>query len=130
MFLSVKQQIENKTASLYNEFMGLDSIMLPQLIMDEAYAYEGMQEEVISSIIVNKLRSDLVIDRQDISYGYFALDKLLHTNFSEESFVKAMDGIKNPPKNKKDASDEKLDASFFIPATCLILLVQNPSSNH
>lgn len=99
MFLSVKQQIENKTASLYNEFMGLDSIMLPQLIMDEAYAYEGMQEEVISSIIVNKLRSDLVIDRQDISYGYFALDKLLHTNFSEESFVKAMDGIKNPPKN-------------------------------
>ena len=99
LFLNVKQQIENKTAALYNEFMGLDSMMLPQLIMDEAYDYEGMQEDVIGSIILNKLRSDLVIDKYDFSYGYVVLDKLLNTSFSEESYNKAMSGLKNSPKS-------------------------------
>lgn len=98
LFLSVKQQIENRTAILYNEFMGLDSIMLPQLIMDEAYDYEGMQEEVISSIIINKLRSDLVIDKQDINYGYVVLHKLLNTSFSEEAYSESITKIKNLPK--------------------------------
>lgn len=98
MFLSVKQQIENKTAALYNEFMGLDSMMLPQLVMDEAYDYEGMQEEVIGSIIINTLRSDLVIDKYDFSYGYVVLDKLLNTSFSEESYNRAIGGVKNSPR--------------------------------
>ena len=98
LFLSVKQQIENKTAALYNEFMGLDSMMLPQLIMDEAYDYEGMQEEVISSIIMNRLRSDLFIDKHDFSYGYVVLDKLLNTSFSEESYNRAIVGVKNSPR--------------------------------
>lgn len=98
LFLSVKQQIENKTATLYNEFMGLDSMMLPQLIMDEAYDYEGLQEEVIGSIIINKLRSNLVIDKHDFSYGYVVLDKLLNTSFSEESYNKAIHALKNSPR--------------------------------
>lgn len=98
LFLSVKQQIEDQTAILYNEFMGLDSMMLPQLIMDEAYDYEGMQEEVISSIIINKLRSNLVIDKHDFSYGYLVLDKLLNTSFSEESYDKAIRALKNSPR--------------------------------
>lgn len=98
LFLSVKQQIENKTSVLYNEFMGLDTMMLPQLIMDEAYDYEGMQEEVISSIIINKLRSDLVIYKHDISYGYVVLDRLLNTSFPEDAYKRAIERINKAPK--------------------------------
>ena len=97
-FLSIKQQIENKTAALYNNFMGMDSIMLPQLVMDEAYDYDGMQEEIISSILINKLRSELVIDKQKVSYGHLVLQRLLNTKFSKETYETAIKSLKKPPK--------------------------------
>lgn len=86
LFLSVKQQIEEKTASLYDDFMGLDSALLPQLVVDEAYDYSGMEEEVISSIVMNKLSSDLSMNRKGITYGKSVLLNLLNTQYFEENF--------------------------------------------
>ena len=86
LFLSVKQQIEEKTASLYDDFMGLDSALLPQLVVDEAYDYSGMEEEVISSIVMNKLSSDLSMNRKGITYGKSVLLNLLNAEYSEENF--------------------------------------------
>lgn len=97
MFLSVKQQIEDRTAVLYHDFMGLDSMMLPQLICDEAYNYDGMQEEVILSLIVNKLREDLKLEKQQDCYGKNTLIKMLNKSFSEEDFKRAKSVVKKIP---------------------------------
>ena len=97
LFLSVKQQIEDRTAVLYNDFMGLDSMMLPQLVCDEAYNYDGMQEEVILSLIVNKLREDLKLEKQQDCYGKNALIKMLKKSFSEEDFKRAKSVVKRSP---------------------------------
>lgn len=98
LFLSVKQQIENRTATLYNDFMGLDSMLLPQLIVDEVYNYEGMQEEVILSLIVNKLRDDLRIEKQEDCYGKLVLIKLLNVEFLEDAFEYAKTVVKKAPQ--------------------------------
>ncbi|MBQ8321443.1 MAG: hypothetical protein IJX92_03665 [Clostridia bacterium] len=91
LFLSVKQQIENKTAALYNEFMGLDTMMLPQLITDEAYSYNGLEDELLKTFIMNKLRDDLKItDNSSESYIKNSIRRLLSKQVSQTAFEKAL----------------------------------------
>jgi len=108
LFLSVKQQIENRTATLYNDFMGLDSMLLPQLIVDEVYNYDGMQEEVILSLVVNKLRDDLKIEKQEDSYGKLVLIKMLNAEFSEDAFKFAKKVVKKAPKITLDEFNDRI----------------------
>ncbi|MCH5151909.1 MAG: hypothetical protein J1F65_04555 [Clostridiales bacterium] len=89
MFLSVKQQIEDRTAILYNQFMGLDSMMLPQLIADEVYSYEGLQEEVLISVVFNQLRNSVKIENNGNLYLKSVVNKLLKKEFTEEDFKRA-----------------------------------------
>lgn len=91
LFLSAKQQIESITAILYNEFMGLDTMMLPQLIADESYSYDGLEDELLKTFIMNKLRDDLKItDDSSESYIKNSIKRLLSKQVSQTSFEKAL----------------------------------------
>lgn len=105
MFLSVKHQIEDRTAALYNQFMGLDSMMLPQLIADEVYNYEGLQDEVLISVIFNQLRNSVKIENNGNWYLQSVVNKLLKREFSEENFNRA--------KEKVDTFSKNLDFEKF-----------------
>ena len=92
LFLSVKQQIENKTSVLYNDFKGLDTMMLPQLITDEAYSYYGLEDELLKTFIMNKLCDNLKIaDNASESYIKNSIRRLLKKEVSQEAFEKAME---------------------------------------
>ena len=101
MFLSVKHQIEDRTAALYNQFMGLDSMMLPQLIADEVYNYEGLQDEVLISVIFNQLRNSVKIENNGNWYLQSVVDKLLKRKFTEDDFKRAQ-AITNISSKKLD----------------------------
>lgn len=89
LFLAVKQQIENKTAILYNEFMGLDSMLLLQLVGDEYYNYNGLEEEVLISIVMNQLKNSIKIENSKQSYIQSVVDSFLEKEFSKEDFERA-----------------------------------------
>lgn len=109
MFLNVKQQIENRTAVLYNDFMGLDAMLLPQLTIDQAYNYEGMQEEILLSLIVNKLREELGIEKSDNCYGKLAITRLLNAKFTQEAFDFAKSSIKKSPDITFEEYKERIE---------------------
>ena len=91
LFLSVKQQIENRTAVLHNDFMGLDSMMLPQLISDEAYNYDGLEDELLKSFIMNKLRDDLkVVDNHSNSYIKNTIKRMLSIEITQTALNNAL----------------------------------------
>lgn len=99
MFLNVKHQIEDRSAVLYNQFMGLDSMMLPQLIADEVYNYEGLQDEVLISVIFNQLRNSVRIENNGNWYLQSVINKLLKREFLEEDFNRAKEIVNNFSKN-------------------------------
>lgn len=99
MFLNIKHQIEDRSAVLYNQFMGLDSMMLPQLIVDEVYNYEGLQDEVLISVIFNQLRNSVKIENKGNWYLQSVINKWLQREFTEDDFNRAKETVNTFSKN-------------------------------
>lgn len=99
MFLNIKHQIEDRSAVLYNQFMGLDSMMSSQLIVDEVYNYDGLQDEILISVIFNQLRNSVKIEKKGNWYLQSVFNKWIQKEFTEDDFNRAQKTVNSFSKN-------------------------------